>query len=103
VKYSTIQVTPRMRRRLARYKLPGMSYEAVIESLTDAISAEEFRARRGRALASARTDLRAALGQGYAAGAEAGRRMEAERIARMTPGERMEEAYRLFELLRGRA
>lgn len=101
MKYSTIQLTPRMRRRLARYKLPGMSYEDVIAILTKAIPPDEFRARHQRALAAAANDIGAAVDRAPTAAAEEGRRIEAERLQRLSPAERMEEAFRLFALVRG--
>lgn len=102
VKYSTIQVTPRMRRRLARYKLPGMSYEEVLEMLTAAMPPEEFRARHQRAATAASAEWHTPPTDPRPDAAEEGRRFEETRTGRMTPGDRMEEAYLLFEMLRGR-
>lgn len=102
LKYSTIQVTPRMRRRLARYKRPGMSYEDVLEVLLAAIPPEEFEARHERARRAAHAELTLMGRRDPAAASEEARLAESYRLAGLTPGERMEEAYRLFEVVRGR-
>lgn len=90
-----------MRRRLARYKRPGMSYEEVLEALLDAVPLAEFHARQVRAAAAAHAEL-ATLGRREPAEAsEEARTAEERRFMALSPGERMEEAYRLFEVLKG--
>lgn len=101
--YSSIQLTARTRRRLAAYKTKGMSYEAVIVSLLDAIPAAAFHAHERQARASAAAQLCADLSRAPSTAADESRRLEAERLARITPAERMEEAYALYEMMRGSA
>lgn len=100
-RYSTIQVTPQTRRRLARYKMAKMSYEDVLKLLLNAIPAEELRARvdvAGRAAAARLAPL--GRREPHLAAEEAREREDA-RIARLTPAERMEETFRLSQLMRG--
>ncbi|MFA5862387.1 MAG: hypothetical protein WDA16_11905 [Candidatus Thermoplasmatota archaeon] len=98
--YSTVQVTPQMRRRLARYKVKGMSYEAVLAIMLDAIPPEEFHARAAAAQKAKQLALAGVGRRDPLAAAEEARRAEGERIARMSPAERMEDAYHLFEVMR---
>lgn len=100
--FSSIQVTPAMRRRLARYKRAGMSYEDVLVVLLDAIPPEDFRARWDRADAASRQEIRAVGRRDPAAATIEARAAEDARIAALSPAERMEEAYRLSVMFRSR-
>ena len=101
--FSSIQVTPTMRRRLARYKRGGMSYEDVLVVLLDRIPPEEFRARWERAQAASHQEIRAVGRRDPAAATIEARATEDARIATLTPAERMEEAYRLSVAFRSGA
>lgn len=79
-----------------------MSYEDVITTFLDVIPVEEFRTRRRRALASVGEEIGATLRRDPAEAAADARRGESERLARLTPGARMEAAYHLHDLVRGR-
>ena len=72
-----------MRARLARYKLPGMSYEDVIAALLDRVPVEAFRASQQRARKAARAVAAAR-----------------EPTPTGSPADRMEEAFRLSQLMR---
>lgn len=71
-----------MRARLARYKQPGMSYEDVIAALLDRVPVEVFRASQQRAREAARAVAAAT-----------------EPAATGSPAERMEQAFRLSQLM----
>lgn len=101
--FSSIQVTPPMRRRLARYKRGDMSYEDVLVVLLDAIPPEDFRARWDRAQAASRKEILAVGRRDPAAATIEARATEDARIAALTPLQRMEEAYRLSVAFRSGA
>ena len=101
--FSSIQVTPRMRRRLSRYKRKGMSYEDVLTALLDAIPPEDLHARMARAEGAAEREMLLVGRRDPGAAATEARALNEARLARMTPLERMEEAYRLSVLFRERS